>query len=373
MTERLLFGPGPSMVSARVMSALGRPVLGHLDPVLLGVMDDLRARLGRVFRAPAGSRVLAISGTGTSAMETAVANLIEPGRKALVVVTGYFGLRLAEICTRYGAEVKTVDAEWGRAVDPAAVEAALAGFPADVVFVVHAETSTGVRNPVPQIAALAHQRGALVVADCVTSLGGQEVDMAAWGVDLAYSGAQKCLGAPSGMAPIAVAPAALDRLVRCRSFYFDLALLEDYWAGRKYHHTICSPLVYAFHEALVAIEEEGLEARWARHARVHQTFVAGLARARDVAAAAARRAPDDAQHRADSRRRQRRRRPHRVARSLQHRDRRGDGTGSPARSGASASWARPHRRPVLTLLGALKRQSVVVEVCGSVGLIDPTH
>jgi alanine-glyoxylate transaminase/serine-glyoxylate transaminase/serine-pyruvate transaminase len=278
MTERLLFGPGPSMVSARVMSALGRPVLGHLDPVLLGVMDDLRARLGRVFRAPPGSRVLAISGTGTSAMETAVANLIEPGRKALIVVTGYFGLRLAEICTRYGAEVKTVDAEWGRAVDPAAVEAALAGFPADVVFVVHAETSTGVRNPVPQIAALAHQRGALVVADCVTSLGGQEVDMAAWDVDLAYSGAQKCLGAPSGMAPIAVAPAALDRLVRCRSFYFDLALLEDYWAGRKYHHTICSSLVYAFHEAMVAIEEEGLEARWARHARVHQTFAAGLAR-----------------------------------------------------------------------------------------------
>lgn len=276
MTERLLFGPGPSMVSARVMSALARPVLGHLDPVLIGVMDDLRARLARVFRAPAGSRVLAVSGTGTAAMETAVANLVEPGTKALVVVTGYFGQRLAEIARRYGAEVRTVECEWGRAIDPAAVEQALGGFAADVVAIVHAETSTGVRNPVKEAAALAHAKGALVIADCVTSLGGQEVDMAAWDVDVAYSGAQKCLGAPSGLAPIAFAPSALAKLVASRSFYFDAALLEDYWAGRKYHHTICSPLVYAFHEALVAIEEEGLEARWARHAAVHQAFARGI-------------------------------------------------------------------------------------------------
>ena len=191
------------------MSALARPVLGHLDPVLLGVMDDLRARLARVFRAPDGSRVFAVSGTGTSAMETAVANLIEPGKKALVVVTGYFGLRLAEIARRYGAEVRTVECEWGRAIDPAAVESAFAAFPADVLAIVHAETSTGVRNPVGEVAALAHARGALVIADCVTSLGGQEVDMAGWGLDVVYSGAQKCLGAPSGLAPIAFAPSAL--------------------------------------------------------------------------------------------------------------------------------------------------------------------
>ena len=276
MTERLLFGPGPSLVSARVMSALARPVLGHLDPVLLGVMDDLRARLARVCQAPAGSRVFAVSGTGTSAMETAVANLIEPGSRALVVVTGYFGLRLADLCRRYGAEVQTVDAEWGRAIDPAAVESALATFRADVVAIVHAETSTGVRNPVREVASLAHAQGALVIADCVTSLGGQEVDMAGWGLDVVYSGAQKCLGAPSGLAPIAFAPSALSRLVACRSFYFDAALLEDYWAARKYHHTICSPLVFAFHEALVAIEEEGLEARWARHTAVHNAFAHGV-------------------------------------------------------------------------------------------------
>ncbi|MBK5297572.1 MAG: alanine--glyoxylate aminotransferase family protein [Vicinamibacteria bacterium] len=277
MTERLLFGPGPSLVTSRVMSALARPVLGHLDPVLLGVMDDLRARLARVCHAPPGSRVFAVSGTGTSAMETSVANLMEPGKKALVVVTGYFGLRLADIARRYGAEVRTVECEWGRAIDPAAVESALSAFPADIVAIVHAETSTGVRNPVREVAALAHARGALVIADCVTSLGGQEVDMAGWGLDVVYSGAQKCLGAPSGLAPIAFAPAALARMVACRSFYFDAALLEDYWAARKYHHTICSSLVFAFHEALVAIEEEGLEARWARHANVHRAFATGLA------------------------------------------------------------------------------------------------
>jgi alanine-glyoxylate transaminase/serine-glyoxylate transaminase/serine-pyruvate transaminase len=276
MTERLLFGPGPSMVSARVMSALARPVLGHLDPVLLATMDDLRARLARVFQAPAGSRVLAVSGTGTAAMETAIANLVEPGKAVLVAVSGYFGLRLAEIARRYGAEVQTVDCEWGRAIDPAEVERALSSFRAGIVMAVHAETSTGVRNPIRDIATLARSRGALMVADCVTSLGGQEVDMAAWGIDVAYSGAQKCLGAPSGLAPVAFAPSALERLVPCRSFYFDLGLLEDYWGGRKYHHTICSPLVFAFHEALVAIEEEGLQARWDRHAKVHQAFARGV-------------------------------------------------------------------------------------------------
>lgn len=276
MTERLLFGPGPSLVTARVMNAMSRPVLGHLDPVLLGVMDDLRVRLARVMRAPAGSRVFAVSGTGTSAMEAAIANLVEPGTKTLVVVTGYFGLRLAEIARRYGAEVRTVDCEWGRAIDPSAVEAALADFPAAIVAIVHAETSTGVRNPVREVAAIAHARGALVIADCVTSLGGQEVDMAGWAVDVVYSGAQKCLGAPSGLAPIAFAPSALQKLVACRSFYLDAALLEDYWGSRKYHHTICSPLVMAFHEALVAIEEEGLEARWARHAAVHTAFAHGI-------------------------------------------------------------------------------------------------
>ena len=275
-TERFLFGPGPSLVTPRVMRALAAPVLGHLDPQFLTVMDDTRARLARVFRAPEGSLVLAVSGTGTSGMEAAVANLVEPGRRVLVVVTGYFGERLVDMCTRYGAEVARVDGEWGRAIDPAAVESKLRGGRFDLVAVVHAETSTVVENPVAQIAALARAHGALTLADMVTSLGGQKADMAAWGVDACYSGTQKCIGAPSGLAPIAFAPAALARRVACRSFYLDLGLLEDYWVKRKYHHTMSASLVYAFNEALAAIEEEGLEARWTRHELAHTMFAAAV-------------------------------------------------------------------------------------------------
>ena len=276
MTERLLFGPGPSLVTARVMNALARPVLGHLDPVLLGVMDDLRARLARVCPRPRGRASSRCRARAPRRWRRPSPTWSNPARRH------WSSPRATSACVwrtspkRYGAEVRTVDAEWGRAIDPAAVESALATFPADIVAIVHAETSTGVRNPVREVAALAHAQGALVIADCVTSLGGQEVDMAGWGLDVVYSGAQKCLGAPSGLAPIAFAPSALSQLVACRSFYFDAALLEDYWAARKYHHTICSPLVFAFHEALVAIEEEGLEARWARHAAVHEAFAHGV-------------------------------------------------------------------------------------------------
>ena len=258
------------------MNALARPVLGHLDPIVITLLDDLHARLTRTFKAPAGSLVLAVSGTGTAAMETAIANLVGPGRRVLVVNNGYFGARLAEIAARYGGAVRTVDGEWGRAIDPERVREALAAEGADVVCVVHAETSTGVRNPVPEICGIAKAHGALTVVDCVTSLGGQPVDMAGWGADVCYSGSQKCIGAPSGIAPIAVAPAARERLVPCRSFYFDLKLLDEYWTARKYHHTIGSPLVQSLHEALVAIEEEGLETRWARHQRVHRAFTAAV-------------------------------------------------------------------------------------------------
>ena len=276
-TERLLFGPGPSLVSPRVMRALAAPVLGHLDPQFIGIMDDLRARLARTMRAPEGTLALAVSGTGTAAMEASVANLVEPGRRALVVVTGYFGERLVDMCTRYGGAVTRVDGEWGRAIDPATVEAALSKASFDLVAIVHAETSTGVRNPVPDVAALAHAHGALVLADAVTSLGGQALDMAAWGIDACYSGTQKCIGAPSGLAPVAFAPSALARRVKCRSFYLDLSLLEDYWVRRKYHHTMSASLVYAFDEALAAIEEEGLESRWTRHAETHARFASAVA------------------------------------------------------------------------------------------------
>jgi alanine-glyoxylate transaminase / serine-glyoxylate transaminase / serine-pyruvate transaminase len=275
-TERWLFGPGPSLVTPRVMRALAAPALGHLDPQFLAIMDDLRARLARVFKAPSESFVFAASGTGTAGMETAVANLVAPGTRVLVVVTGYFGARLVEMCTRYGGDVREVKTEWGRAIDPAAVEQALKIGNTDVVAIVHAETSTGVRNPVAEIVPLARTHGALTIVDCVTSLGGVSVDMAAWGADVCYSGSQKCLGAPSGLAPIAFAPSALERRVPCRSFYLDVGLLQDYWIGRKYHHTMSSSLIYALDEALAAIEEEGLEARWARHAEAHRMFAAAL-------------------------------------------------------------------------------------------------
>ena len=275
-TERLLFGPGPSLVPPRVMRAMAAPVLGHLDPQLLVIMDDIRARLARVFRAPPGSLTLAVSGTGTSAMETAIANVVAPGMRVLAVVDGYFGARLAEMASRYGAEVDRVEGTWGRAADPAAVERALGERGADVVTLVHAETSTGVRNPVDVIVPLVQRHGALSIVDCVTSLGGHPVDMAGWGADVCYSGSQKCLGAPSGLAPIAFAPAALERRVACRSFALDARLLEGYWIHRKYHHTISASLVYAFSEALIMVEEEGLEARWGRHALVHAAFAAGL-------------------------------------------------------------------------------------------------
>lgn len=274
-TERILLGPGPSVMSPRVMRAMASPVLSHLDPQFLELMDELRAGLARVFRAPAGSLALAISGTGTSGMETAVANLVQRGTRVLAVVSGYFGDRLAEMCARYGAEVRRLDVEWGRAVDPDDVRKVLDTSPADIVCIVHAETSTGVLNPVEAVARVAHEAGALVIVDAVTSLGGMPLDVAAWDLDAVYSCSQKGLGAPSGLAPVVFAPRALEKRVTCRSFYFDLSLLEDYWVRRKYHHTMSSSLVYALAEAVAMVEEEGLDARWARHERNHRAFVEG--------------------------------------------------------------------------------------------------
>jgi alanine-glyoxylate transaminase/serine-glyoxylate transaminase/serine-pyruvate transaminase len=274
--ERILLGPGPSLIAPRVMRALGAPMLSHLDPDFVAIMDDVRARLGRVFQAPEGSLAFAVSGTGTAGMETAVANLVAPGARVLSVVTGYFADRLAQMCTRYGGVVTRVEADWGRSIDPELVRRALAESGADVVTIVHAETSTGVLNPVKEIAALAHQHDALVIVDAVTSLGGMPLDVAGWGLDAVYSCSQKCLGSPSGVAPIVFSPRALERKVTCRSFYLDLALLEDYWVRRKYHHTMSASLIFALREALTAVEEEGLDARWARHERNHRALASGL-------------------------------------------------------------------------------------------------
>ena len=278
VTERILLGPGPSLMSAHVMQALARPMLSHLDPEFVEIMDDVRARLTRVFQAPEGSFAFAVSGTGTSAMETAVANLIAPGTRVLSIVTGYFGDRLAQMAARYGAKVTRVEAEWGRAIDPEQVRQALRASGADCVTIIHAETSTGVLNPVEAVAAIAREHGALIIVDAVTSLGGMPLDVAGWGLDAVYSCSQKCLGAPSGMSPIVFSPRALERKVPCRSFYFDVTLLEDYWVRRKYHHTMSASLIYALREALTGVEEEGLHARWARHEKVHKAFVKALDR-----------------------------------------------------------------------------------------------
>jgi alanine-glyoxylate transaminase/serine-glyoxylate transaminase/serine-pyruvate transaminase len=265
------------MISPRVMRAMSAPMLSHLDPQFLAIIDDTRGRLERAFQAPAGSFAFAASGTGTSAMETAVANMVQPGTRVLAIVTGYFGDRIAQMCERYGGEVRRLDGEWGRACDPERVRRALADAPADLVTVVHAETSTGVLNPVRDIATLAHDAGALVIVDAVTSLGAMPLDVIHWQLDVVYSCSQKGLGAPSGVAPVVFTKAALDRRVRCRSFYLDTMLLEDYWIRRKYHHTMCASLVYALREALMMVEEEGLVARWERHERHHRQLASGLA------------------------------------------------------------------------------------------------
>jgi alanine-glyoxylate transaminase/serine-glyoxylate transaminase/serine-pyruvate transaminase len=275
-TERILLGPGPSLIAPRVMRALAAPVLSHLDPDFVPMLDDVRTSLQRVFRADDKALTIATSGTGTSSMEAAVANTIKEGTRAIVIVTGYFGDRLAQMFERYGASVRRVDVEWGRAVDPQALREELKKGAVDIIGMVHAETSTGVRNPVKELAAIAREAGALTVVDTVTSLGGHEVDMAGWGVDVAYSCSQKCIGAPSGMSPIAVSGAARARLIPCRSFYLDLKLLEDYWVSRKYHHTLSTSLIYALREALLMVEEEGLETRWARHEKHHQALAAGV-------------------------------------------------------------------------------------------------
>jgi alanine-glyoxylate transaminase/serine-glyoxylate transaminase/serine-pyruvate transaminase len=260
------------------MRALGAAPRSHLDPDLMAVLDDLRARLARVFRAAPGSFTFAVSGTGTSGMEAAVANLTKPGTRALAVVNGYFGDRLAQMLARYGAEVTRVDVEWGRAIDPAVLERALAAAGrADIVAMVHGETSTGVRNPVADLARIARAHDAVTIVDAVTTIGAVPVDVQAWDVDACYGCSQKGLGAPSGLAPITFSARAVERRVPCRSFYFDLGLLQDYWLNRKYHHTISAPLVYALDAALEEVEAEGLEPRWARHERTHRALVAGLA------------------------------------------------------------------------------------------------
>jgi alanine-glyoxylate transaminase / serine-glyoxylate transaminase / serine-pyruvate transaminase len=268
--ERLLCGPGPTNVDAAALEAMQRPMLGHLDPALHEILAELVEMLRTVYRAGSGL-VLPLQSTGTAGMEAGMANLIEPGDVAIVGVNGYFGRRIAEIAGRCGAEVVEVHADWGEHVPNDRLLEALEQNPdARLLAVVHAETSTGVEHPLAELGAAMSDSETLLFADCVTSLGGVELDFDAWGIDYAYSCTQKCLASPPGMSPIAVSDRALDRVRSRRTpvpFSTDLGLLEAYWVERPatYHHTAPILHIYALHEVLRRTLEEGVEQRWARH------------------------------------------------------------------------------------------------------------
>lgn len=280
--RRILMGPGPSDVSPRVLAALARPTIGHLDPAFQGLMEEIKAALSRLFNAP-DHICVPLPAPGTAGMEAALMNLLEPGDLAVICVNGVFGTRMVDMAGRAGAEVVTVDDEWGTPVDPAKVEAALAGRQAKVLAFVHAETSTGVRSDAASLCALARKYGALSIVDCVTSLGGIAVDAAAWDADVVYSGTQKCLSAPPGLSPVAFSKRAVASIAarkeKPRNWLYDIGLLMSYWGGeggRTYHHTAPINALYGLHESLVALFEEGQQAAFVRHARMHESLVAGL-------------------------------------------------------------------------------------------------
>jgi alanine-glyoxylate transaminase / serine-glyoxylate transaminase / serine-pyruvate transaminase len=278
---RILLGAGPSNVHPRVYQAMMAPILGHLDPDFLHIMDETKDLLRAVFRTQ-NEETIAVSGTGSAGMEAAIANLLEPGERAVVCVAGFFGERIAEMASRYGGEVTRVEAEWGRIIEAEAVEAALkAAGHTKLVAIIHAETSTGIHQPLDDIVRLAHDHGALIVVDTVTSLGGCEVAVDDWGIDACHSASQKCLGCPPGMAPLTLSPRAADvlrsRETKVRSWYLDMTLLDNYWGGKRaYHHTAPMTMVYALREGLRVVLEEGLEARFGRHQRNGQALRAGL-------------------------------------------------------------------------------------------------
>jgi len=278
--ERLLMGPGPSDVSARVLQALAAPCIGHLDPYFLATMDETQQLLRYLFQT-ANALTIPISATGSAGMEAAFVNLVECGDEVVVAVNGVFGTRMCDIVNRIGGKLVKVDGEWGRAVDPAAVAKAVKSRKPKVVAVVHAETSTGACTPLEDIAKIAHEVGALFLVDCVTSLGGMNVPIDQLKVDAAYSGTQKCLSCPPGLSPVTFSAAAVKALEQRKSpvvsWYLDLSMVRDYWgSNRKYHHTAPVNMVYAIREALRIIAEEGLEARFARHRLNHRALVAGL-------------------------------------------------------------------------------------------------
>ncbi|MDA1000661.1 MAG: alanine--glyoxylate aminotransferase family protein [bacterium] len=278
---RLLLGPGPSPVHPRVLRAMSTNVVGHLDPDFLAVMDDCQQMLRQVMNTE--NRVtFPVSGTGSAGMEAAVCNVIEEGDKAIICVNGVFGERMCDVAGRYGAQVIRVEAPWGHAIDPQDLKKALDANPdAALVGIIHAETSTGVLQPMEEIGKLCRAHGALLLMDCVTSLGGVPVEMDKWGVEIAYSGTQKCLSCPPGVAPLSMSERAIgkmrERKGKVKSWYFDVTMIENYWgSNRSYHHTGPITMNYAIREALRVVLEEGLEARFARHALASRALQAGV-------------------------------------------------------------------------------------------------
>ena len=281
LTPRLLLGPGPSPVSPRILQALARPTVGHLDPQFLRILDEVAEGLRHVFGTQ-NTTTFPVSGTGSAGMEASLVNVLEPGDTAIVGICGVFGTRLAEMARRMGARVVEVEGEWGRILDPERLIEAHRKHPeARVLALVHAETSTGVRQPLEEVGAHLRDSETLFVVDAVTSLGGIPVQVDDQGIDVCYSGTQKCLGVPPGLAPITFSDRAVER-IRSRktpvaSWYLDVTLISGYLGSeRRYHHTAPINLGYALHEALTEIGEEGLEARHRRHQEVGRRLQGAL-------------------------------------------------------------------------------------------------
>jgi len=278
--QRILMGPGPSDVPPRVLQALSAPCIGHLDPAFLAIMNETQDLLRHLFQTE-NELTIAVSGTGSAGMEACFVNLVEPGDEVVVCVNGVFGTRMCDIVGRLGGRLIRVDAPWGKTIDPNAVREAVNGKSPKVLAIVHAETSTGVCQPLEEIKTIAKDAGALFLVDMVTSLGGMDVAIDRMGIDAAYSGTQKCISCPPGLSPISFSPAAMDvlknRKTPVASWYLDMSMVSSYWGNeRKYHHTAPINMNYALREALRLIAEEGLETRFARHLLNHRALVAGV-------------------------------------------------------------------------------------------------
>lgn len=282
--QRYLMGPGPGPVSPSVLQASAQPTIGHLDPAFIELMNTVQGQLREVFKTD-NAFSMPFSAPATGAMEACLINVLEPGDRVLVCQNGVFGVRLAEMARRCGAEVEVLEFPWGRAVDPQQLADKLgASKPFKLVCWVQAETSTGVLSDSQQLAEAVRPHGCLTLVDCVTAIGGCPIEVDAWGLDMVYAGSQKCLSAPPGIAPITVGERALDALRQrktpVQSWFMDFSLLGGYWAGsgkRAYHHTAPVNAVYGLHEALSLLLQEGLDASWARHRAVNAALVAGLA------------------------------------------------------------------------------------------------